>query len=210
MARYTGPACRLCRREGTKLFLKGDRCVTAKCSIDRKNYFPGQHGPNARRKKETEYGIQLREKQKARRIYGLLERQFKNTFQKAQKKDGITGEVFLQMLEKRLDNVIYRLGFATSRQQARQFVGHNHVAVNGKKINLPSYMVKKGDVIEVRKKSLKKKLFTETVDRRSKLPLVSWLSWAEGELKGTVLDEPKIEDFGLPVKEQLIVEFYSK
>jgi small subunit ribosomal protein S4 len=210
LARYRGPSCRLCRREGAKLFLKGERCISSKCGLDRRAYFPGQHGPTARRKKETEYGIQLREKQKARRIFGLLEKQFRNTFEKAERKDGITGLVFLQLLENRLDNVVFRLGLAVSRQQSRQLVGHKHVTVNGKKVNLPSYQVKKGDVIELSQKSRKKKFMEGVLDRRASLSLVSWLSWGEGELKGQVTDDPKPEDFGHPVNEQLIVEFYSK
>jgi len=209
VARYRGSVCRLCRREGTKLFLKGERCITAKCAVDKRNYGPGQHGQR-RRVKVTEYGIQLREKQKARRIYGLLEKQFRNTFERAERKKGITGELFLQMLEKRLDNVVFRLGFAANRRQSRQLVGHNHFLVNGKKVNLPSFQVKKGDVIEIAPHSKKSKLFVERLEKRAELVLPSWLTVMEGELKGEVVDDPKHEDIAIPVKEQLIVEFYSK
>ncbi len=210
MARYRGAVCRLCRREGTKLFLKAQRCVTSNCSIDRRNYIPGVHGQNRRKPKVTEYGIQLREKQKARRIYGILEKQFRNTFKKAERKKGITGEVFIQLLERRLDNVVYRLGFAANRNQARQFVGHRHFLVNGKMVNIPSFQVKKGDVIEVSPRSKKLKLFVERLEKRAELKLPSWLSIAEGELKGETIDDPRLEDIAIPVKENLIVEFYSK
>ncbi|MBI5179564.1 MAG: 30S ribosomal protein S4 [Nitrospinae bacterium] len=208
MARYRDSVCRLCRRENTKLFLKGERCMTAKCAIERRAYAPGQHGQ--RRGKMTEYGIQLREKQKARRIYGILERQFRKTFHNAERKKGITGEIFLQLLERRLDNTIYRLGFASNRVQARQLVGHRHITVNGKLVNLPSFTVRKGDVIEVAAKSKKMKHFVELLEKRAAITLPAWLSITEGELKGQVLDDPKPEDSRVPVREQLIVEFYSK
>lgn len=210
MAVYHGSVCRLCRREGTKLFLKGERCLSTRCAIERRSYPPGLHGQGRRPKKPTEYGLQLREKQKARRIYGLLEKQFRNTFHKAVRKKGITGEVFLQLLEKRLDNVIYRLGFAVNRRQSRQLVGHKHIMVNGKMLNFPSYVVCKGDVIEVAGKSRKLPNFVERMENRGKLALPSWLSVTEGELKGAVIDDPKTEDIALPVNEQLIVEYYSK
>ncbi len=210
MARYRGAVCRLCRREGTKLFLKAQRCVTNNCSIDRRNYIPGVHGQNRRKPKVTEYGIQLREKQKARRIYGILEKQFRNTFKKAERKKGITGEIFIQLLERRLDNVVYRLGFAANRNQARQLVSHRHFMVNGRMVNFPSFQVKKGDVIEVSSKSKKLKLFAERLEKRAELKLPSWLSVTEGELKGATIDDPRLEDIAIPVKENLIVEFYSK
>lgn len=210
MARYRGSVCRLCRREATKLFLKGERCLTARCAIERRSYPPGVHGQGRRPKKPTEYGLQLREKQKARRIYGLLEKQFRNTFHQAVRKKGITGEVFLQLLEKRLDNVIYRLGFAINRSQSRQLVGHRHIMVNGKMLNFPSYVVRKGDVIEVAGKSRKLPSFVERLENRGDLALPSWLTVTEGELKGTVIDDPKREDVAIPVNEQLIVEYYSK
>ncbi len=208
MSRYREGLCRLCRREGTKLFLKGDRCLSAKCAIERRAYPPGQHGQ--RRTKLTEYAIQLREKQKARRVYGIVERQFRKTFHNAERKTGITGEVFLQLLERRLDSALYRLGFAVNRRQARQIAGHGHIFVNGKKVTIPSFVVKKGDVIEAGPKSKKLKHFTDVLERRAQLKLPSWLSIAEGELKGTVLDDPKPEDIGIPVRESMIVEFYSK
>ncbi len=208
MSRYREGLCRLCRREGTKLFLKGDRCLTEKCAIERRAYAPGQHGQ--RRTKLTEYAIQLREKQKARRIYGVVERQFRKTFHNAERRKGITGELFLQFLERRLDSVLYRLGFAVNRRQGRQLAGHGHILVNGKKVTIPSFVVKKGDVIEVSVKSKKMKHFTDVLERRAQLKLPSWLSIAEGELKGTVLDDPKPEDVAIPVRESMIVEFYSK
>lgn len=210
MARYRGSVCRLCRREATKLFLKGERCMTNRCAIERRAYAPGMHGQGRRPKKPTEYGLQLREKQKARRIYGILEKQFRNTFEKAERKKGITGEIFLQLLEKRLDNVVFRLGFAETRRQSRQLVGHRHFLVNGKRLNLPSYMVRKGDVIEVVETSRKIPVFIERLEKRDALTLPSWLSISEGELKGQITDDPKPEDVTIPVNEQLIVEFYSK
>lgn len=210
MARYRGSVCRLCRREATKLFLKGERCMTNRCAIERRAYAPGMHGQGRRPKKPTEYGLQLREKQKARRIYGILEKQFRNTFEKAERKKGITGEIFLQLLEKRLDNVVFRLGFAETRRQSRQLVGHRHFLVNGKRLNLPSYMVRKGDVIEVVETSRKIPVFVERLEKRDALTLPSWLSISEGELKGQITDDPKPEDVTIPVNEQLIVEFYSK
>lgn len=209
MARYRDASCRLCRRELTKLFLKGERCVSSKCALERRNYVPGMIS-NMRRPKVTEYGLQLREKQKARRIYGMLEKQFHITFVRAERKKGITGEVFLQLLERRLDNVVFRLGLAVSRQQARQVVLHKHIFVNGKKVNLPSYQVKKGDVIETSPKAKKTKMFTGALEKRAALLLPSWLAVTEGELKGEVIDDPKPEDIMIPVKEQLIVEYYSK
>lgn len=210
MARYRGSVCRLCRRESIKLFLKGERCFTSRCAIERRNYAPGMHGQGKRPRKPTEYRLQLREKQKARRIYGILEKQFRNTFEKAERKKGITGEVFLQLLEKRLDNVVFRLGFTANRRQSRQLVGHRHFLVNGKMLNLPSYQVRKGDVIEVAERSRKIPAFEERLEKRAELTLPSWLSISEGELKGQVTDDPKPADISIPVNEQLIVEFYSK
>ncbi len=208
MARYRDAVCRMCRREMTKLYLKGDRCITAKCALERRAYAPGQHGQ--RRTKVTEYGIQLREKQKARRIYGVLERQFRKTYATAARKKGITGDIFIQLLERRLDNTVYRLGFASNRVQARQLVAHGHIQVNGKGVNLPSFTVKKGDVIGVAPKSKTMKHFVEMLEKRAAITPPSWISITEGELKGQVLDDPKPEDTHLPVREQLIVEFYSK
>jgi len=207
MARYTGPVCRLCRRERMKLFLKGPKCDTMKCPIERKPYPPGEHGRG--RIRESEYMLQLREKQKARRIYGVLERQFRNLYAEAYRQAGITGENLLRMLELRLDNVVYRANFAASRNQARQFVRHGHVLVNGKRMSIPSAQVKRGDVIEI---SPKAKNFivirhnSDTIDRA--IPM--WLEVSTGDLKATVRDLPLREQIDVPVREQLIVELYSK
>jgi small subunit ribosomal protein S4 len=207
MARYTQGVCRLCRRERMKLFLKGPKCDTMKCPIERKPYPPGEHGRG--RIRESEYMLQLREKQKARRIYGVLERQFRNLYAEANRQAGITGENLLRMLELRLDNVVYRANFAASRNQARQFVRHGHVLVNGKRMSIPSAQVKRGDVIEV---SSKAKNFivvrhnADTIDRA--VPM--WLEVSTGDLKATVRDLPLREQIDVPVREQLIVELYSK
>ena len=207
MARYTAGVCRLCRRERMKLFLKGPKCDTMKCPIERKPYPPGEHGRG--RIRESEYMLQLREKQKARRIYGVLERQFRNLYAEANRQAGITGENLLRMLEQRLDNVVYRANFAASRNQARQFVRHGHVLVNGKRMTIPSALVRRGDVIEI---SPKAKNFivirhnADTIDRA--VPM--WLEVTTGELKATVRDLPLREQIDVPVREQLIVELYSK
>jgi small subunit ribosomal protein S4 len=208
VARYSDPVCRLCRREGMKLFLKGDRCFKDKCSIERRNYAPGQHG--RRRSKVLGYGIQLREKQKVKRIYGLLEKQFRLYFQRAERKTGITGENLLRQLELRLDNVVYSLGFAASRPQARQLVRHGHIEVNGKKINIPSYQARKGDVIQVREKSRKNEQVRQSVETAAGRGVPSWLELNAEQFRGTVADLPKREDIRLPIQEQLIVELYSK
>ena len=208
MARYTDPVCRLCRREGMKLFLKGDRCFKDKCAIERRNYAPGQHG--RRRSKVLGYGIQLREKQKVKRIYGLLERQFRTYFSRAERGNGITGENLLRQLELRLDNVVYSLGFASSRAQARQLVRHGHIEVNGKKINIPSYQVRKGDAIQVREKSRKNEQIRQSVETASGRGVPSWLELNPEQFRGAVMDLPKREDIRLPIQEQLIVELYSK
>ncbi|NPV54040.1 MAG: 30S ribosomal protein S4 [Firmicutes bacterium] len=209
MARYTGPVCRLCRREGMKLFLKGERCFTDKCAIDRRGYAPGQHGQG--RKKLSEYAIQLREKQKLRRIYGVLERQFERYFEMAARKKGITGEALLQILESRLDNVVYRLGLAGSRNEARQTVMHGHIAVNGKKVDIPSYLVNPGDVISVREGSRElpkfKALAESLADRATPPP---WLELNAGELSGRVLNLPTRDQIDVPVQEHMIVELYSR
>jgi small subunit ribosomal protein S4 len=207
MARYTGPSCRQCRREGQKLFLKGERCYSTKCAVDKRAYAPGQHG-QSRRAKITEYGLQLREKQKAKRFYGLLEAQFRNYFDKASKKKGLTGENLLIMLETRLDNVVFRMGFASSRKEARQLVTHNHFTVNGKKINIPSYQVSAGDVIKVREKSASSPKFKEIRDMSISTP--SWISVDTDKLEGKVLAMPLREEIDTPVAEHLIVELYSK
>jgi small subunit ribosomal protein S4 len=208
VARYSDPVCRLCRREGMKLFLKGDRCFKDKCAIERRNYAPGQHG--RRRSKVLGYGLQLREKQKVKRIYGLLERQFRLYFRRAARKTGITGDSLLRQLEMRLDNVVYSLGFASSRAQARQLVRHGHIEVNGKKVNVPSYQVRKGDVIQVREKSRKNEQIRQAVETASGRGIPPWLELNPGEFRGTVTDLPKREDIRLPIQEQLIVELYSK
>ena len=191
-----------------KLFLKGDRCFKDKCAIERRNYAPGQHG--RRRSKVLGYGLQLREKQKVKRIYGLLERQFRLYFQEAERKTGITGENLLRRLEQRLDNVVYSLGFASSRAQARQLVRHGHIEVNGKKLNIPSYQVRKGDAIQVREKSRKNNQIRQAVETASGRGIPSWLELDPENIRGTVLDLPKREDIRLPIQEQLIVELYSK
>lgn len=208
MARYSDPVCRLCRREGMKLFLKGDRCFKDKCAIERRNYAPGQHG--RRRSKVLGYGLQLREKQKVKRIYGVLERQFRLYFQRSERLAGITGENLLRQLELRLDNVAYSLGFAASRAQARQLVRHGHVEVNGKKLNIPSYQVRKGDVIQVREKSRKNEQVKLAVETASGRGIPSWLEMNPEQFRGSVLDLPKREDIRLPIQEQLIIELYSK
>jgi small subunit ribosomal protein S4 len=209
MARYTGPACRLCRREGIKLFLKGDKCYTDKCPIDRRGYAPGQHG-QGRRKKLSEYGLQLREKQKARRFYGLLENQFHRYYVLASSQKGITGENLLILLESRLDNVVYRLGYASSRKEARQLVLHGHFAVNGRKVNIPSYRVKPGDVIEVREKSRNNSKFKELAELAADKVVPPWLGQDLEKMGGTVLRLPTREEIDVPVEEHLIVELYSK
>ena len=210
MARYTGAVCRLCRREGQKLFLKGDRCYTDKCSLERRGYVPGMHG-NARNKKLSEYGLQLREKQKAKRYYGVLESQFRDYFEMANKKAGMTGENLLSILETRLDNVVYRLGFAMSRAEARQLVLHGHFTVNGKKVNIPSYLVKAGDVIEVAESSRSSEVFKRLLGQDAPMFLVpAWMEREKNTLKGTVTRLPAREDIDVPVEEHLIVELYSK
>ncbi len=209
MARYTGPACRLCRREGIKLFLKGDKCYTDKCPIDRRGYAPGQHG-QGRRKKLSEYGLQLREKQKAKRLYGLLEKQFHRYYILASRQKGVTGENLLNLLESRLDNVVYRLGYASSRKEARQLVLHGHFAVNGRKVNIPSYRVKPGDVIEVREKSRNNSKFKELAELAADKVVPPWLEQDLEKMGGTVLRLPIREEIDVPVEEHLIVELYSK
>ncbi|MFY9746853.1 MAG: 30S ribosomal protein S4 [Acidobacteriaceae bacterium] len=209
MARYTGPVCRLCRREGMKLFLKGAKCFTDKCPIEKRNFAPGQHGRD-RKAKIVGYGLQLREKQKARRIYFTLEGQFRQYYEKAARTPGVTGELLLQQLERRLDNVTFRLGFASSRRQARQLVRHGHVEVNGRKVNIPSFQVGVGDEIKIRPNSTKLTLVEGAREFASHQPAPTWLSIDPNALSGKVLSLPKREDINLPVNEQLIVELYSK
>ncbi|MBU0552683.1 30S ribosomal protein S4 [Myxococcota bacterium] len=206
MARYTGAVCRLCRREGTKLFLKGERCYTDKCSFERRPYAPGQHGQG--RLRQSNYRDQLREKQKVKRIYGVLERQFLLYFEKADRMRGVTGENLLSLLEKRLDSVVYRMGMATSRSEARQLVRHNHFTVNGRKVNIPSYQVRVNDVIEVKERSRKVARIKEAVEGARHQ--VSWVDLDKDNFKGTFKAEPVREELTLPIEEQLIVELYSK
>jgi len=209
MARNTDPKCKQCRREGVKLFLKGERCLTLKCAIERRNYAPGEHGQSFRRK-VTEYGVQLREKQKARRMYGILERQFHGYYAKAARLKGVTGENLLRMLELRLDNLVYRLGLASSRSQARQLVRHRHVAVNGQTVTIPSYQCRTGDRIEVRPGSKDVDIFKSSIEARDPNSLVSWLSLDKEKLSGSVLNIPSRQEIPVPLNEQLIVELYSK
>ncbi|AZO96519.1 30S ribosomal protein S4 [Halocella sp. SP3-1] len=208
MARYRGSVCRLCRREGEKLYLKGERCYTDKCAIERRAYPPGEHGQG--RIKLSEYGLQLREKQKVRRIYGILEKQYGNYFVKAENMPGVTGENFLQLLERRLDNTVYRMGFATSRNEARQFVLHGHILVNGKKVNIPSYQVDVDDVIAVKDASRKGKRFKDVFEFNSEITTPDWLSVNLEKAEGKVVSLPTREDIDYPVEEHLIVEFYSR
>ena len=208
MARYTASVCRLCRREGMKLFLKGDRCFKDKCAIERRNYPPGQHG--RRRSKLLGYGIQLREKQKVKRIYGLLERPFRLTFQRAERRKGITGANLLQELERRLDNVVYSLGFAASRAQARQLVRHGHVTVSGRKVTIPSFRVSKGYVVAIKDKSRTNEQIKASVETARARGVPAWLDLSPETFSGTVLELPNREDIKLPIQEQLIVELYSK
>ena len=208
MARYTESVCRLCRREGMKLFLKGDRCFKDKCAIERRNYPPGQHG--RRRSKLLGYGIQLREKQKVKRIYGLLERPFRLTFQRAERRKGITGANLLQELERRLDNVVYSLGFAASRAQARQLVRHRHLTLSGKKVTIPSNRVSKGHVIAIKDKSRSNEQIKASVETARARGVPNWLDLSPETFSGTVLELPSREDIKLPIQEQLIVELYSK
>ncbi|MFM8237277.1 MAG: 30S ribosomal protein S4 [Actinomycetota bacterium] len=207
MARYTGPVCRLCRRERMKLFLKGTKCETMRCPIERRPYPPGQHGRG--RIRDSEYLLQLREKQKARRIYGVLEKQFRLTYAKANRQDGITGENLLRLLELRLDNVVFRTGFASSRNQARQFVRHGHVSVNGKRVTIPSYSVRKGDVVSLRDKARSMIVIRHNVDTLDR-PAPQWLEVEAQAGTATVRDLPLREQIDVPVREQLIVELYSK
>jgi len=209
MARYRGPVCRLCRREGMKLFLKGERCYKEKCAIERRNQPPGQHG-GARRRKPRAYGIQLREKQKLRRIYGLLEGQFRRTFKDASARKGVTGDNLLQMLELRLDNVVFSLGFATSRNQARQLLRHGHVEVNGRRVNIPSFRVKPGMVVSVREKSRKSQQIVDSLEFAQGRGIPPWLELDAETFTGKVLEVPSREDIRYPIQEQLIIELYSR
>lgn len=208
MARYTGADCRLCRREGIKLFLKGDRCYSDKCGVERRPYPPGQAGK--RRPRDSEYRVQLREKQKTKRIYGLLEKQFRSYYELANRQKGITGENLLRLLETRLDNVVYRLGFAKSRDEARQVVRHNHITVNGRKVNIPSYRVRPGDVVAIAEKSKDLLVIKTALISSEKIEVPGWLEVDIEKLSGKVLSMPERDQIDAPVHEQLIVELYSK
>ena len=209
MARYTDPSCRLCRREKQKLFLKGTKCFTEKCPVERRAFPPGQHGQN-RRTKISEYGVQLREKQKIRRMYGLQEKQFRNTFERALKQTGRTGETLVKLLERRLDNVVYRLGLAPSRKAARQLVNHGHFMVNNHAVDIPSYLLKAGDSIQVREKSKKLEILHASMKRMKDTAMLPWLSLDKAAMVGTFLNVPERADIPLNADEQLIVELYSK
>ncbi len=208
MARYTGPACKLCRREGKKLFLKGDRCYTGKCALERRSYAPGQHGQN--RKKTSEYGLQLRAKQSARRYYGVSEGQFHKYFLMAERKEGVTGTNLLQLCESRLDNIVYTAGFASSRAQARQLVNHAHFTVNGSKVDIPSYLVKAGDVIAVKDTSKSTDEFKALVESNASRTIPKWIDADAQAMTAKVVALPEREEIATPVEEHLIVEFYSK
>lgn len=208
MARYTGPVCKLCRREGKKLFLKGDRCYTGKCALERRSYAPGQHGQN--RKKTSEYGLQLRAKQSARRYYGVSEGQFHKYFLMAERKEGVTGTNLLQLCESRLDNIVYTAGFASSRAQARQLVNHAHFTVNGTKVDIPSYLVKAGDVIAVKDTSKSTDEFKTLVESNASRTIPKWIDADAQAMTAKVVALPEREEIATPVEEHLIVEFYSK
>jgi len=210
LARYIGPVCRLCRREGMKLFLKGARCYSEKCAIEKRNFPPGQHGKD-RKPKIVGYGLQLREKQKAKRYYGVPEIQFRNLFEKAARQKGVTGENLLAMLERRLDNIVFKIGFGTSRAFARQLVRHGHIAVNGKKVDIPSYLVRPNDIVEVREKSKQNSAIQAALDSTAHLPAPNWIEVDRQNLKARLLANPKREDLvQIKLEEQLIVELYSK
>lgn len=209
MARYAGPVCRLCRREGMKLFLKGERCYGEKCAIERRNVPPGQHG-RGRRARLLGYGLQLREKQKVKRMYGVLERQFRRYFEKADRQKGVTGEILLQLLERRLDNVVYRLGFAASRAQGRQLVRHGHFTVNGKRADVPSFSIKPGDLVAVRPSSLKNPSITYAMEEVKGRGIPEWMEVNGEQMTGRLAATPTRDQLNLPIQEQLIVELYSK
>ena len=209
MARYTGSVCRLCRRENMKLFLKGDRCYSDKCAFDRRGYPPGQHGER-RGRKISDYGIQLREKQKVKRMYGLTEKQFRLFFKRANRQKGITGTNLLVLLERRLDNVVYRMGFVNSRTQGRHFVRHNHFSVNGRKVNIPSYLIRPGDKVEVREKSRTIQSIGDALEAVVRRGVSQWIELEKDNFKGVVQSLPVREDLTMPIQEQLIVELYTK
>ncbi len=208
MARYKDAVCRLCRREAVKLYLKGDRCFSEKCAFMRKGYIPGEHGKS--RQKVSEYGMQLREKQRARRIYGVLENQFRRYFKEADRRKGVTGEILLQILESRLDNMVYRMGFARSRAEARQLIRHGHFEVNGRKVDIPSYQTRPGDIVSVRENRRSRNLFREIADWGSAQGTVEWLEVDRENMSGKVIRFPTREELDVPITEHLIVEFYSR
>ncbi|HER24352.1 MAG TPA: 30S ribosomal protein S4 [Candidatus Atribacteria bacterium] len=210
MARYIGAVCKLCRRETVKLFLKGDRCYTEKCPIEKGASLPGKNIKNARIRKLSTYGVRLREKQKLRKYYGLLEKQFKNLFEKAEKKKGVTGENFLELLERRLDNIVYRFGITKSRAHARQLVLHSHILVNGKKVNIPSYQVEINDIVEIKEKSGNIENIKEIKEGKIEISTPSWLEFDFKNLKGKIIKFPSKEELNLPVEEKLVVEYYSR
>ncbi len=210
MARYTEAVCRLCRRQQEKLFLKGNRCNTDKCAVNKRNFAPGQHGSAKTRMKLSNYGLQLREKQKVKRIYGVLEQQFRKYFQTASKSKGVTGKILLQLLERRLDNVVFRMGLGTSRAHARQIVRHNHVAVNGKRVNIPSYLIDAGDIVSIIGKDKSKDKIRENLEYTKDRSVPVWLEFVPAELKARVSRLPEKTDILHPIEEQLIVELYSK
>jgi small subunit ribosomal protein S4 len=209
VARYRDALCRICRRQSEKLFLKGDRCLTEKCAVERRKYAPGQHG-QSHKGKLSDYGIQLMEKQKAKKTYGVLERQFRKFFHSAEKQRGSTGEALLQMLERRFDNVVYRMGFAVNRREARQLINHGHFAVNGRKVSIPSYIIKIGDIVEVKESSKEVKTITENISKIEHKRLPSWIQVDASNFKGKILHIPSTDEMQLPIQEQLIVELYSK
>ncbi len=209
MARYTGPVCRLCRREDMKLFLKGERCYTDKCGYERRSYPPGQHG-QARRRKRSDYGEQLREKQKVKRIYGIGERQFRGYYHRATRMKGVTGDSLIQLLERRLDNVVYRMGFSSDHAEARQLVRHGHFKINGRRVNIPSYLVRAGDVLEVKEKSRKITRIIEALSAVERRGVPAWIEIDKESFKGSVKALPTRADVTLPIREQLIIELYSK
>ena len=210
MAKYTGPVCRLCRREGVKLYLKGDRCYSDKCAFTVRSFAPGQHGAGQARKKVSEYGTQLREKQKTRRIYGVLERQFRNYFEKAERQKGIAGENLLVMLERRLDNVVFRMGMAESRNQARQLVRHGLFNVNGRRVNIPSFLVKAGDVVTVQEKSKESPIMKKIAESLGHKQAPAWIELTAADMSGKVMRYPTREEIDIPIQEHLIVELYSR
>lgn len=208
MARYIGALCRICRREGEKLFLKGDRCYTEKCAVERRKYPPGQHGQGYR--KLSDYGVQLREKQKVRKMYGIQERQFRTYFYEAERKKGITGEVLLQLIESRLDTIVFRMGFAPNRRRARQIIGHGHIFVNGKKVNLPSYSIREGDLVEIKESSRDMPEIVDSLSKSEHRGIPGWVEVNAANFRGKVIHIPSRDEIQLPVQEQLIVELYSK